>query len=70
MSNEEHRQRHHELHESLDELVADWLAQTPHLMTTATVADLVKWSYSQTQNPTRNRFNAANHIPVIEVNRG
>ncbi len=70
MTTDEHKQRHRQLHESLDELVADWLAQTPHLLTTASVADLVKWSYQQTLNPTPNRFKPDNHIPVIEVDRG
>lgn len=71
MTHEQHRLRHELLHEHLDELIADWLAQTDALPSTSTVMDLMQWSHAQTKNPTHNRFvRHAAHLPVIEVDRG
>lgn len=52
MTPEQHKQRHVELHRSLDELVADFIHHTPHLPSTTSITTLIKWSYSQTLNPT------------------
>ena len=51
-----HQHRHVYLHRALDELVADWIRHTVHLggdktLTTATIMDLMQWSYEQTQQP-------------------
>lgn len=51
MTTEEHKQRHIELHQALDELVADFVNHTEKLLSTTTVMELVQWSYQQTQNP-------------------
>lgn len=52
MNHEDHRQRHIELHKSLDELVADWIGHTEGLPSSSSILELLNWSYSQTQNPT------------------
>lgn len=49
---EEHRQRHVELHQALDELLADWIYHTGCLPGQCAVRDLIAWSYTQTQEPT------------------
>ena len=53
---EQHQIRHIHLHRSLDELVADWVVHNVFLgsktLSTATIMDLMEWSYSQTQKPT------------------
>jgi len=54
MTREEHIERHKLLHQHLDELVADWIGRTSNTPSQKTVMDLVKWSYSQTLNPTEN----------------
>lgn len=57
MTDEEHRDRHLELHRALDELLADWAAQQPRdgsrLFQNTTIAELMEWSYQQTKQPTR-----------------
>lgn len=72
MTFEQHRQRHIQLHENLDELIADWLAQTPALPSSSSVLELMHWSKEQTIRPTENRFQGieAAHMPSIEVDRG
>jgi hypothetical protein len=72
MTFEEHRQRHIELHQALDELVADWLAQTPAMPSSSSVMELIRWSNEQTDNPTENRFQRSEvaHVPSIKVDRG
>lgn len=51
MTTEEHKTRHAELHEALDELVAEWTSVTKGLPSRASILDLVKWSCIQTENP-------------------
>ena len=51
MTTEKHRQRHKELHKSLDELVADYLIHNKGLPSTTTVMELMHWSHQQTINP-------------------
>lgn len=72
MNHEEHQQRHVRLHQALDELVADYLAQTRGMPSTTTLMDLLRWSLEQTQNPTRNQFEdrTPSHIPEKQVDRG
>ena len=48
-----HRRRHLELHESLDELVADMINHKEMLPSKTTVLELIEWSYQQTIKPTR-----------------
>lgn len=71
MTHEQHRQRHIQLHENLDELIADWIAQTPAMPSSSSVSDLICWSHKQTLSPTRNPFMEKEaHMPSIEVDRG
>ena len=48
----QHRERHIELHQALDELVADWIQHTHRLLRTSSIMDLVEWSHAQTILPT------------------
>lgn len=53
MTPEEHKIRHVELHQALDELVADWIFHVEGaLPSMRMVLDLMQWSYQQTQSPT------------------
>ncbi len=51
---EEHKQRHIELHKSLDELFADYIAHHPKeaSFTGMPIGKLMLWAYEQTKNPT------------------
>ena len=52
MTGEEHRQRHLELHQALDELLADYLMHHPgKLLSATTLEDLLRWSHAQTVQP-------------------
>jgi len=51
MTKQEHKDRHMQLHKSLDELAADYMNITGKLMSQTTVMDLCTWSYEQTKNP-------------------
>jgi hypothetical protein len=51
MTREEHIQRHRELHQSLDELLADFIRHTNKTPSGSTVMDLLKWSDSRVKNP-------------------
>ena len=48
----EHILRHKQLHESLDELVADFISHTEKLPSKTTLYEFIKWSYEQTLLPT------------------
>ena len=52
MNKEEHKARHLELHQKLDELVADFITHTKSFPSQATLMELMKWSFQQTINPT------------------
>lgn len=54
MKPEEHKQRHIELHRSLDELFADYISHHPNQtkFTSMPVMTLLEWSHQQTLNPT------------------
>ena len=60
MDFDEHRERHIVLHASLDELVADFISHTEALPSETAIADLIKWSYEQTLNPTTKQVNNEN----------
>lgn len=49
---EEHLRRHKALHEDLNELVADFITHTGRLPSYTFLVDFMKWSYSQTIDPT------------------
>lgn len=52
MNKAEHLQRHTELHEALDELVADMITETETMRpSNTTVMELMEWSASQIRNP-------------------
>ena len=51
MTHEEHRLKHIALHNSLDELLADWIIETGSLPSKSSVLELLEWSHSQTINP-------------------
>lgn len=54
MTKDEHRARHLMLHQSLDELLADYLRHNAGaLPSTTTVMELLQWSHEQTIEPTR-----------------
>jgi hypothetical protein len=52
MNDKEHKERHELLHRMLDELLADFLAQTGKLPSQVSVVELMEWSYQQTLQPT------------------
>ena len=49
---EQHKARHVELHQALDELVADFIRHTKRLPSRTPLSDLLSWSFEQTLNPT------------------
>jgi hypothetical protein len=52
MNNDEHRKRHAELHEALDELFADYMLHNKGTRpSTSTVIELMRWSSTQCNNP-------------------
>lgn len=51
-----HKNRHQQLHSSLDELFADFIEHGEG-RTTSTILDLIDWSYTQTQNPDHSSLN-------------
>ena len=54
MKEKDHKQRHIELHKSLDELFADYIAHHPKQVqfTQMPVIDLIKWSSFEAEKPT------------------
>ena len=50
MTAKEHREKHKELHEALDELAADFMSETRRLASGTTVMELMEWSCDQTKN--------------------
>lgn len=55
MTRDEHIARHKMLHASLDEILADFLAQNPHrkrFREEGSLEEFLGWSYRQTLNPT------------------
>lgn len=51
MTDDEHKQRHVELHKLLDELVADFIEHSGCLPSKTTIFELMKWSNEQAQKP-------------------
>jgi hypothetical protein len=70
MRGNQHRQRHIELHDALDELAADWLSQQPEGTTfwNATIADLLQWSREQarTAQPLHGNVGKGPSIALIQ----
>ena len=53
MNENEHKERHIELHRALDELIADFFIHDPSLPSVdASVMSLIEWSHLQTIQPT------------------
>lgn len=75
---EEHRARHQQLHEALDELIADYAFMkfgipgraycTDSFLSTTSVLDLMKWSHEQTISPTDRREMGG--IKMVKKNTG
>jgi len=45
------KEKHEELHKSLDQLVACFIEQTEKSLSETTVMELIQWSYQQTIDP-------------------
>lgn len=52
MTPQEHKDLHIELHQKLDELVADFIRHTDALPSRNTILELIRWSARQTLEPT------------------
>jgi hypothetical protein len=48
---EKHRRHHVELHNGLDDLLADFISHTGKLPAKTSILELLKWSYKQTEDP-------------------
>jgi len=46
-----HKEIHVKLHQSLDELVADFIMQTENKPSNTTILELIQWSAKQMTNP-------------------
>jgi hypothetical protein len=56
MTDQEHIERHIELHSNLDELIADWISQEEvRSFLDRPIKELLEWSYTQTIKPTNKR---------------
>lgn len=59
MTRDEHIARHKQLHENLDELLADWMRNHPRSTPSEEFGEgfwkFVQWSKEQTENPTEAR---------------
>lgn len=56
MTKKEHIQRHEELHNFFDELIADFIIHNPEkFLNNTTINELTEWSFYQTKNPTENK---------------
>ncbi len=51
MTRDRHITRHKELHQSFDELIADFIGHTKGLPSKTTVMELMEWSHKQTLDP-------------------
>ncbi len=51
MDQQKHKQRHVELHQAFDELLADYIRATQDLPSKTPILHLLEWSYKQTQEP-------------------
>lgn len=51
MKPEEHRARHQALHDSLDELVADFISVTDKKLSEISIFELMEWSHKQSLCP-------------------
>jgi len=54
MEREKHIKRHKELHESLDELLADFITHTGKRPSQTSIFELLQWSHKQTEEPQDN----------------
>jgi len=51
MTKKEHIARHKKLHESFDELLADFVSHTKELPSNTVLREFLEWSYRQTVEP-------------------
>lgn len=51
MTSLEHQERHKQLHQAFDELVADFIIHTNRFPEETTIIELIHWSHQQTQSP-------------------
>jgi len=51
MTEQEHIERHEELHRMLDELIADFIQHTGKLPSQTSILELMEWSHRQTIKP-------------------
>jgi len=49
---QKHTERHKKLHQSLDELLADFILHTGRLPSKTILMEFMEWSYLQSLNPT------------------
>lgn len=49
MTDAEHKQRHLELHDMLDELIADFIEHTDKRPSKTTLSEFMQWSFEQTK---------------------
>lgn len=60
MTENEHKQRHIELHKNLNELVVNFIQHNDGaLLSQTSVMDLMRWSHEQTINPTASKLEEA-----------
>lgn len=46
------KERHEQLHSSLDELIACFITETENLPSKTTLMEFMQWSHKMTENPT------------------
>lgn len=67
MTPEEHKQRHIQLHNSFDELFADFIGHTGRLPIQTTLIDFLNWSYDQTIKPTEAKSDRYAFVDSLEL---
>jgi hypothetical protein len=58
MEEQLHKKIHIELHQKLDELVADFIFETGSLPSKTSISELMQWSFEQTKKPNKIQSNA------------
>ena len=66
MTENQHRERHKKLHESLDELLADYLEHTGKMVGAIVFWEFLGWSHRQTLEPTP--LHGKDHDPKPNAN--
>ena len=55
MNSSEHKTVHVKLHDSLDQLLADFIMHTEKFLSETTLTELLYWSHRQTIDPTEQK---------------